>query len=140
MSYLAQTGTPNPTGFLEFWIILAFLLGVLVNIATLYTSLSNRKQRREVTMTEEMTPLQTFRAFTTETASAFSAIRQEWKEERTRSEFHSTGRSNALGEKIEAVRLELDRKIEGTRSQLSDKIDDMPDRVIATLRNTGALQ
>jgi len=42
--------------------------------------------------------------------------------------------------KVEESRAENHRHTENVRKELSEKIDTMPDRVIATLRNTGAIK
>lgn len=41
--------------------------------------------------------------------------------------------------KMEQVRMEVSAQTEAVRKELSGKIDDVPDRLIATLKNTGAL-
>jgi gas vesicle protein len=73
------------------------------------------------------------------TRDSFDQIRDELKTDRHDNQEHASKRSKTLFDKVEAVRTELDTKIEESRRELTEKIDDVPDRVIATLKNTGAI-
>ena len=66
-------------------------------------------------------------------------VQSELREDRHNNEVHASERGKTLFAKLEANRTELDQKIEDVRRELSDKIDAMPERVIATLKNTGAI-
>jgi len=57
-----------------------------------------------------------------------AAIRQDMKEDRRNNDIHASQRSAGLHQKIDNVRVEL-----------SEKIDGMEARIIATLKNTGAI-
>lgn len=57
-----------------------------------------------------------------------AALRADMKEDRRNNEIHASQRSAGLHSKIDNVRIEL-----------SEKIDGMEARIIATLKNTGAI-
>lgn len=46
---------------------------------------------------------------------------------------------NDMAGKLEKVRDDVSEHTESVRKELSDKLDDMPERMIATLKNTGAI-
>jgi len=49
-------------------------------------------------------------------------------------------RTAGIYTKVDQVRKESQEHTEAVRKELSDKIDGLPDRLIATLKNTGALR
>ena len=57
-----------------------------------------------------------------------AALRQDMKEDRKQAEIHASARGSKLYDEIKSV-----------RSELSDKIDEMPDRIIDTLNKLGLL-
>ena len=131
--------TPEPHSFLQFWIIIGFIALVIGQIVGLGIMISNRRQRREVSF--EFTPASKieFDQFTTTTNGNFVQIREEMKQDRQANQIHASERSKTLFAQMEHIRTELDTKIEDTRRELASKIDDTPDRIITTLRNTGAI-
>ena len=134
-----MTPTPEPNSFLQFWIIVGFIAMVIGQVITIVVMVSNRKQKREVSFTEEAASKKEFDNFTATTNANFVAVRNEMAADRHANQIHASERSKTLFHKMESTRTELDTKIEDVRRNLSDKIDDMPERVIATLKNTGAI-
>lgn len=130
---------PNPDPSIAWNVILT--IGVLVAIGANVIALvrSNRSQRREVSFLFEPASKEEFDKHARECQADRSAIRAEIIADRRNNEIHASERSKTIHNKMENVRVELDSKIESTRRELSEKIDDMPERVIATLRNTGAI-
>lgn len=97
------------------------------------------KQQREVSFTETPASKKDFDQHVVETARNFNAVRNELAHDRQLNQEHASKRSETLFRKMDNTRSELDTKIEDTRRELSEKIDAMPERVIATLKNTGAI-
>lgn len=138
---LAQLNPPTPeaNSFLQFWIIILFVAQIISLIVGIAVAASNRKQRREVSFTETPASKKEFDNHVTETRANFTAVRNELAADRQTNQVHASRRSETLFTKMENTRSELDTKIEDTRRELSEKIDAMPERVIATLKNTGAI-
>lgn len=134
---LAQT--PDPTAFLQFWLVLGVIINVLVGLGTLIVMSTNRKQKREITFTEEMATKREFDQHCKVTSQHLADIRSEVKQDRHDHQVHGSERSKTLFTQLQGIRTELDAKIDSTRDQLSEKIDAMPERVIAMLKNTGAI-
>jgi hypothetical protein len=141
-----QTQTPDANSFLQFWIIILFVGQIATVLVGVINGFANRKQRREVTFPEELTPrrefdqhVKEFSACKAQCLLSNQRVQSELREDRHSNEVHASERSKTLFTKLEANRKELDDKIESTRRELSEKIDEMPERVIATLKNTGAI-
>lgn len=134
-----MTPTPEANSFLQFWIIVGFIAVIVGQIISIVVSLVNRKQRREVSFTETPASKKEFDQFTAATNANFVSIRAEMASDRKDNQVHASQRSQTLFNQMEKTRTELDTKIEETRRELSDKIDGMETRVIATLKNTGAI-
>jgi len=130
---------PDANHLLQFWLILSMTFSTLVSIGTLILMLSNRKQKREVSFTETPASKREFDQFTATTNANFVAVRNEMAEDRRQNQVHASERSRTLFGKMDDTRAELDAKLEETRRELSERIDSVPDRVIATLKNTGAI-
>lgn len=135
---LAQAA-PNPSAFSEFWIIVAFLAAIAANLVTVIVLLANRKQKREVSFTEEPASKREFDAHCKVTHDNFEQVRAEMKEDRQENQVHASARSQTIFNKIELIRTELDTKIDDTRRELTEQIRDVPERVLTTLKNTGAI-
>jgi uncharacterized membrane-anchored protein YhcB (DUF1043 family) len=131
--------TPEPNAFLQFWIIILFVAQIISLIVGIVVASANRKQRREVSFTETPASKKDFDQHVVETARNFNAVRNELAHDRQLNQEHASKRSETLFRKMDTTRSELDTKIEDTRRELSEKIDAMPERVIATLKNTGAI-
>lgn len=134
-----QSAAPNPEHLLQFWLILSLTFSTLVSVGTFVVLISNRKQRREISFTETPASKKEFDNHVAETRVNFTAVRAELAADRHTNQVHASERSKTLFHKMESTRTELDTKIEDTRRELSEKIDAMPERVIATLKNTGAI-
>lgn len=130
---------PDANHLLQFWLILSLTFSTLVSIGSLVMMFANRKQRREVSFAETPASKREFDQFTATTNANFVAVRNEMAEDRKQNQVHASERSRTLFGKMEDTRTELDAKIEETRRELSERIDSVPDRVIATLKNTGAI-
>lgn len=134
-----MNSTPEPNSFLQFWVIVAFLVMIGSQLVSIVVSLVNRKQQREVTFSFEPASKKEFDLFTATTNANFVQIREEMKADRRENQIHSSERGKALFNEIKSTRQELDVKIESTRQELGEKIDGMEARVIATLKNTNAI-
>lgn len=140
MMILAQANpVPEANSLLQFWLILSLTFSTLTTIGTFVVMISNRKQKREVSFTETPASKKEFDNHVAETRASFTAVRNELAADRQTNQVHASQRSQTLFSKMESTRTELDTKIEDTRRELSEKIDAMPERVIATLKNTGAI-
>ena len=124
---------------MQFWLSVGLIAVVVSNIVAIVIGLANRKQRREVSFTETPASKREFDQHVSETHDNFVQVRSELKADRHENQIHASSRSSALYQKVEDVRKELDNKLTETRAELASKIDDMPERVIATLKNTGAI-
>lgn len=131
--------TPDPNQFLQFWIIILFIAQLISLVVGIGVSLANRKLKREVSFSETPASKKEFDQFTLTTNQNFVQVREEMKQDRTDNQRHASERSKTLFAKMDDTRAELDAKIEDTRRELSNKIDAMPERVIATLKNTNAI-
>lgn len=131
--------TPNPDPSTAWQVILT--IGVLVAIISNFLTLvrTNRAQKREVSFGFEPASKKEFDQFTLTTNANFVQVREEMKLDRSDNQKHASERSKTLFAKMDSTRSELDVKIEDTRRELSDKIDSMPERIIATLKNTNAI-
>jgi uncharacterized membrane-anchored protein YhcB (DUF1043 family) len=129
--------TPEPNFLLQLFIALLFV----GNVVAVWLGVINgrRIQRREVSFTETPASKKDFDQHVVETARNFNAVRNELAHDRQANQEHASKRSETLFRKMDTTRTELDTKIEDTRRELSDKIDAMPERVITTLKNTGAI-
>jgi hypothetical protein len=130
---------PNPDPYIAWQVVLT--LGVIVAIVTnIWTAVrGNKAQKREVSFQFTPASKEEFDQFTATTNTNFVQVRDEMKRDREANQVHASRRSETLFAKMENTRTELDAKLEHTRRELSEKIDDMPERVIATLKNTGAI-
>jgi hypothetical protein len=124
-----------------FLLQLAIAVVFIGNIIAVWLGVINgrRIQRREVSFAETPASKREFDQFTATTNANFVAIRNEMAADRHANEVHASARGKTLFAKMDTTRTELDNKIEDTRRELSNKIDAMPERVIATLKNTGAI-
>ncbi len=142
--------TPEPNSFLQFWIIVGFVAFILLQLVTLVITLSGRKQKREVSFSETPASKKEFDQFTATTNANFVSVRAEMAADRHANQVHASERSKTLfnqmektrtdlDTKMDTTRTELDSKIDEVRRELSEKIDNMESRIIATLKNTGAI-
>jgi len=136
---MIMTPTPEANSFLQFWIIVLFVAQLISLLVGIGVAASNRKQRREVSFAEAPASKRDFEAHQAECKCKHDSLWAKLNEDRHEQQIHISERNKTLYNKIETVRLELDTKMEDTRRELSDKIDAMSDRVIATLKNTGAI-
>jgi DNA anti-recombination protein RmuC len=136
---MTTTQTPDAEHFLQFWLIIAFLGMAIGQVISIFISISNRKQAREVSFTFTPASKEEFDQFTASTNGNFVQIREEMKQDRHENQIHASARQAKLFDEIKSIRTELDRKLEDNRRELADKIDNMSDRVIATLKNTNAI-
>lgn len=123
--------------------------GWLKNLAIFITCLSatafyikglvSTKQKREVSFTETPASKREFDQFTATTNANFVQVREEMKQDRYQNQVHASERSKSLFNELKETRSELLHRTDAIRSELSDKIDGMEQRVIATLKNTGAI-
>lgn len=134
-----NTQTPDATHFLQFWLTIALIVSVLSGIASMFAAFGGRKQKREVSFTFTPASKEEFDQFTATTNQNFVQIRDEMKQDRHDNQIHTSQRQEKLFAEMKSTRLELDGKIEATRRELSEKIDGMEQRVIATLKNTSAI-
>lgn len=119
-----------------------FALIIMAGIAALYyvkEIFFGGKKQREVSFTETPASKREFDQFTVVTNANFVQVRDEMKQDRHENQIHSSERSKTIFNELKSTRLELDSKIEETRRELSEKIDGMESRVIATLKNTNAI-
>jgi hypothetical protein len=139
MMLLAQINVPAPEGNFILQLLLAAVL--IGNAVAIWLGIANGKkiQKREVSFTETPASKKEFDQFTATTNANFVQVREEMKADRHDNAVHASRRSETLFAKMDITRSELDTKIEDTRRELSEKIDAMPERVIATLKNTGAI-
>jgi len=131
--------TPAPEGnFLLQLLLAAVLIG---NAVAIWLGIANGKkiQKREVSFSETPASKKEHDQHVADTRANFIAVRDEMARDRQTNQVHASKRSETLFHKMETTRTELDTKIEDTRRELSEKIDAMPERVIATLKNTGAI-
>jgi len=137
---LAQA-TPDAHAFSQFWIILAFLASVASNAITAVVMISNRKQKREISFGFEP-------ANRAECKQHIDGIESRFKrvEEKREEDLRLSAQSRKLvHQDIERIGREVSALTATTASQtahlqrLDTKIDDVPERVIATLKNTGAI-
>lgn len=69
------------------------------------------------------------------TEREIAAIKKQRDEDDRVSSIHRASIYN----KMEQVRIEVSNHTEAVRKELSEKLDDVPDRLVAMLKNTGAL-
>jgi hypothetical protein len=111
----------------------------LVAIVYYVKEILGGKKRREVSFEFEPVSKDEFDRHVRETKAHCDTLHGGILEARHQTEAHASARNKTIFDKIESIRKELDIKLEDTRRELSAKIDEMPDRVISTLRNTGAI-
>lgn len=131
--------TPAPDPYIAWQVVLT--IGVVVAIlANIYTAArSGRAQKREITFSETPASKREFDVHVGETRENFIQVRHELKEDRHDNQIHASARSSTLFNKVEDVRKELHGAMENNRRELSEQIAAMPDRVIATLKNTNSI-
>lgn len=134
-----NTATPEAHSFLQFWVIIAFLVMIVAQIVSIIVAIANRKQQREVSFTFTPASKVEFDHHVNETRDNFIQIRAEQKADRHENQVHASARQATLFNELKSTRVELDSKIESTRRELATKIDDMEGRVITTLKNTSAI-
>lgn len=121
---LAATETPDPIHFQQFWLIIAFLASVFSNVVVAAVVLINRKQKREINYAFEPASKEALEQHVMETKQNFHRIAQDRAEDL---------RASSLSRKA------IYDKLDQTRRDLTDKIEGVPDQVIATLRNFGVI-
>ena len=116
MTILSELTAPSPTpaGFWEFWLTLAFLAGVAVNVVTLIVLLSGRKERREISWAFEPASKEDFEAH----KAAFEAQRE-----------HCASRNSQIFKSIETTNARIDAAIKETQRHLEGKIDETRERI-----------
>lgn len=116
------------TGGLICSIIFGFF-GVVVAITGLFKKSEVKvEQPLNVQLLESFTSKKDFDAHASDNKREFEAIRSELREDRHNNEVHASQRSAGIYKRIEAV-----------REELSGKMDKMPSRIIADLRNAKGL-
>jgi hypothetical protein len=143
---LAQSITPTPAdaiAFYQFWLIVVSIgtaVGVVVSvIGVLYNIFSNKKQRNSVSFEETPASKDEFDKHTSWDAAEHRAIWDRINNEKKEAAEAVRARHDKLYAHIDEIRLELKVDIAQLRESVDDKIDALPERVIATLKNTGAL-
>ena len=106
--------TPEPNGFLQFWIIVGFLASVIGSVVSVVVMLANRKQKREV-------------SFSFEPASKVEFERHvEWNRREHESLHSKIGGvergSNAMVEKIRQEISEMERRLLGQGEMRAEKL------------------
>lgn len=125
---LAQLNTPTPDSYIAWQVVLT--IGVLFSIGVnvLQVVRSNRAQKRQVSFQFEPASKEAFDEHVRDTRHNFDQVRNELKEDRQANQVHASARAASLYKKIDEVRAEL-----------AAKVENMPDRIIAQLRNTKGL-
>ena len=121
---------------MEGWILGCTIVGALTGVGALVVAIAamNKKQEVKVDQPLNVQLLESFvtkSEFTSHTAdnkNDLDSIRAELREDRRNNEQHASARSAGIYRKIDEV-----------RSELSEKIDAMPSRIVADLRNAKGL-
>lgn len=104
-------------------------VGMLVGITGLFKKQDVKvDQPLNVQLLESFTTKKDFDSHAADNKREFEAIRTELREDRKNNEIHASARSKSIYDKIDDV-----------REELSDKIDAMPSRIVADLRNAKGL-
>lgn len=104
--------TPTAGSFLQFWLAIALVANVFMAIAVIVSSLSNRKQRREVNQAFEPAGKQDFEQYVRDSETNFLQVRNEMREDRIQNQTNASFRTAALYKKIDEIRRELSDKID----------------------------
>lgn len=90
-------------------------------------------------MHEEFASRTAFEAHMQKTDDEFAALRDEHRRDRELSEQSARTRITGVYSRVDATRMELSTKMDDNRRELSSEINSMEARIIATLKNTGAI-
>jgi plasmid replication initiation protein len=120
----------------DYWMLGCTIVACLAAVAGVIIAIVSLNKKQEVALdqpvsvelTKQFVPKHDFDEHVRVTASEFRALRQENREDREKLAVNSSRQIDGVYKRIEDVRKEL-----------SEKMDDVPDRVIATLKNTGAI-
>jgi hypothetical protein len=115
------------------------LLSAGANLGTIIRSFTNRKERREVSFEIPPASKDEFDKHTAWDSSEHKALWDRINTEKKDAADAVRVRHDKLYGHIDEIRLELKMDIASLRESVDDKIEALPDRVIATLKNTGAL-
>ena len=120
----------------EAWILGCTIVGALTGVGALVVAIAAMNKKQEVSVDQPLN-VQLLESFVTKSEFANHAadnkrdvdsIRVELREDRRNNEVHASQRSAGIYKKIDEV-----------RSELSEKIDAMPSRIVADLRNAKGL-
>jgi hypothetical protein len=137
--FLAQLDKVNPTFLHQFLLVILGLLGGAAAAVGIYAALRKRKiepQPLEVTAATRFTTMEAHGEVLRRLDGHdldIRAIYEELKDDRSKNEVHASSRSANLHAKIEAVRTELDAKMDRLRVEVSKGFQD-------TERNIGKLE
>lgn len=132
---MTQTQTPDANSFLQFWIIILFCAQIATVLVGVVNAIANRKQRREVSFTEELTPRRDFEQHLTEFAACkvqcqadAKRLQAELAADRKTNEIHASERSKTIFQELK-----------GNRERLEDQISSL-DKKVSGLEATTVLQ
>lgn len=150
---LADATNPDPKFFYQSWLVIAFLVSVFSNVVLAVTAIIALRKKTEleqpvrVELEREFAKEAVCHARHTESTQMIEGLRRERITDAKDAAFSRKGIYKQIEEvggagtrQIEALRRELTQHTEAVRKELADKIDDLPDRMIAMLRNTGAIR
>lgn len=128
--------TPMLADISNNWILGCTIVGTLTSVGALLVAVVaiNKKQEvkvdqpLDVQLVENFVGKSEFDSHEKENRREFEALRNDLREDRRNNEVHASQRSKTIFDEIKSVRMEL-----------SAKIDSMPSRIIADLRNSKGL-
>jgi hypothetical protein len=129
-------GNVDSNHLLQFVLIIGLLASIGANLVMMFVTLSNRKQRREVSFTADYATRgeleevkQDVEALADESRRENAAIRAKMESDKLT--IIAAGEQRAAG---------LYERMDETRRELTAKIDSVPANVISTLKQTGAIK
>lgn len=123
--------SPTPGQLQAFLGCVAFLIGIVIGLLKLKKELMGKKAKP---------PNEVLGESHNTLAQRVGKLEGIVDKNRDEAEKQARVRSANLYSKMEEVRKQTSDHTESVRKELSEKIDAMPDRVVALLRNTGALE
>jgi hypothetical protein len=131
MKMFADLPTPSPTELNTFLSCVLVVIGLILAGIKLTEKLKGKKPKPPNEQLSESHAVLTQRV---------GKLEATVEKNREAAEAQARVRSAGLYSKMEEVRKQTSDHTESVRKELSEKIDAMPDRVVALLRNTGALE
>lgn len=144
MTLLAQT--PSPTTLHELAVVFAWGLGIAVGLASLWSLLRRRKQAIEQPVEVSLKDPVTVARDKYDPASCMSVHReirerlQQHDREIAQLREESSKRTDAVVKHVEDVRVEVSGKLDQQAQEFGQALRDMPNQIIAILRNTNSLR